>query len=51
MYRLSEGKNVSGEQDGVYYLSVLNASVKPTVAPFTNEKFSQPVKELFPKVN
>ena len=51
-YRLSEAqKYVSGEQDGVYYLSVLNASVKPTVAPFTNEKFSQPVKELFPKVS
>ena len=51
-YRLSEAqKYVSGEQDGVYYLSVLNASVSPTVAPFTSEKFSQPVKELFPKVS
>ena len=51
-YRLSEAqKYVSGEQDGVYYLSVLNASVKPTIAPFTNEKFSQPVKELFPRVS
>ena len=51
-YRLSEAqKYVSGEQDGVYYLSVLNASVKPTIAPFTEEKFSQPVKELFPKVS
>ena len=51
-YRLSEAQRyVSGEQDGVYYLSVLNASVSPTVAPFTNEKFSQPVKELFPKVS
>ena len=51
-YRLSEAQRyVSGEQDGVYYLSVLNASVSPTVAPFTGEKFSQPVKELFPKVS
>jgi hypothetical protein len=51
-YRLSEAqKYVSGEQDGIYYLSVLNASVSPTVAPFTGEKFSQPVKELFPKVS
>jgi len=51
-YRLSEAQRyVSGEQDGVYYLSVLNASVTPTVAPFTGEKFSQPVKELFPKVS
>ena len=51
-YRLSEAQRyVSGEQDGIYYLSVLNASVSPTVAPFTSEKFSQPVKELFPKVS
>ena len=51
-YRLSEAQRyVSGEQDGIYYLSVLNASVSPTVAPFTGEKFSQPVKELFPKVS
>tara|TARA_B100001109_G_scaffold13567_2_gene10117 strand:- start:5241 stop:11144 length:5904 start_codon:yes stop_codon:yes gene_type:complete len=51
-YRTSETQRyVSGEQDGIYYLSVLNASVSPTVAPFTSEKFSQPVKELFPKVS
>ena len=51
-YRLSEAqKYISGEQDGIFYLSVLNASVSPTVAPFTGEKFSQPVKELFPKVS
>ena len=42
---------VSGEQDGVYYLSLLNASNKPSVAPFRNESFSQPVKELYPQVN
>ena len=42
---------VSGEQDGVYYLTLLNASNKPTVTPFTNENFSQPVKELYPQTN
>jgi hypothetical protein len=52
VYRLSEQqKYITGEQDGVYYLSVLNASIKPTVAPFTAEKFSQPVKELFPQIS
>ena len=52
VYRLSEAqKYVAGEQDGVYYLSVLNASNTPTVSPFTNEKFSQPVKELFPQIS
>ena len=42
---------ISGEQDGVYYLTLLNSSNAPTVAPFTNEDFSQPVKELFPQTN
>ena len=50
VYRLSEAqKYISGEQDGVYYVNVLNASNSPTVAPFTEDKFSQPVKELFPQ--
>jgi hypothetical protein len=52
VYRLSETqKYISGEQDGVYYVNVLNASNSPTVAPFTDEKFSQPVKELFPQTS
>jgi len=52
VYRLSEAqKYISGEQDGVYYANVLNASNSPTVAPFTGEKFSQPVKELFPQTS
>ena len=51
-YRLSEAqKYISGEQDGIYYVNVLNASNSPTVAPFTGEKFSQPVKELFPQIS
>ena len=52
VYRLTEQQRyVSGEQDGIYYLSVLNASNAPTVAPFTSEKFSQPVSALFPQTN
>ena len=35
----------------VYYISVLNASNTPTVAPFTADKYSQPVKELFPQIS
>jgi hypothetical protein len=50
VYRLSEAqKYINGEQDGIYYVNVLNASNSPTVAPFTEDKFSQPVKELFPQ--
>ena len=44
-------KYVAGEQDGVYYLTLLNASNSPTVSPFNNEKYSQPVKELYPQIN
>ena len=52
IYRLSEAqKYISGEQDGIYHLNVLNASVQPTVAPFTADKYSQPVKELFPQIS
>lgn len=52
VYRLSEAqKYINGEQDGVYYVNVLNASNTPTVAPFTGERFSQPVKELFPQTS
>ena len=52
VYRLSESqKYITGEQDGIYYLSVLNASNSPTVSPFTADKYSQPVKELFPQTS
>ena len=42
---------VSGTQDGIYYLTVLNSSVSPTVSPFTEEKFTQPIKYLYPQIN
>ncbi len=52
VYRLSESqKYISGEQDGIYYVSVLNASNSPTVEPFTVDKYSQPVKSLFPQTS
>ena len=52
IYRNEEAqKYIAGEQDGVYYLTLLNASNTPTAAPFTGEKFSQPTKELYPQIN
>ena len=42
---------VSGKQDGIYYLTVLNASNSPSVSPFTGEKFTQSIKHLYPQVN
>lgn len=44
-------KYIAGQQDGVYYLTVLNSSNSPSVDPFTDEKYSQPVKELYPQTN
>jgi hypothetical protein len=52
VYRFSEGQRyINGEQDGIYYLTLLNSSNSPTVSPFTEEKYSQPVKELYPQTN
>ena len=52
VYRISEAKKyIAGDQDGVYYLTLLNASNSPTVAPFTAEKYSQPVKRMFPQTD
>jgi len=52
VYRTEEAQRyVAGEQDGVYYLTLINTSNTPSVAPFTSEKFPQPVKELFPQIN
>ena len=38
-------------QDGIYYLTVLNASNTPSVAPFTADNYSQPVKFLYPQTD
>jgi hypothetical protein len=52
IYRSEEAqKFIAGEQDGVYYLTLVNASNAPSVIPFEDEKFPQPVKELFPQIN
>ena len=42
---------IAGEQDGIYYVTLLNSSNSPTISPFTGDKFSQPVKELFPQTS
>ena len=46
---INEYKN--GEQDGIYYLSLLNSDQRPSVAPFDTDEyaFSQPVQNLFPQ--
>jgi len=44
---------VNGEQDGVYYISVLDASNQPQVAPFNTQKYSlsQPLTNYYPQVD
>ena len=52
VYRISESqKYITGQQDGIYYLTLINSSNSPTVAPFTGENFSQPVKRMFPQID
>ena len=40
-----------GEQDGIYYLTILNASNSPVVDPFTGDKFTQNLINLYPQTN
>jgi len=52
IYRVDEYQNyIENKQDGIYYLTVLNSSNNPVDSPFNQEKFSQPVKELYPQTN
>lgn len=44
----------AGVQDGVYYLTIVDATSTPTIAPFTDRNefaFSQPIQRLFPQYN
>ena len=52
VYTAKESQDyIAGKQDGVYYLTVVNATNKPTVSPFKAESFSQPLKQLYPQTN
>jgi len=52
VYRSQETqKYIPGQQDGVYHLIVVNSSNSPTVAPFTDQRFSQSIQNLYPQTN
>jgi hypothetical protein len=52
LYRSQEIQEyVPNFQDGIYHLLVVNSSNSPTVAPFTDLKFSQPIQYLYPQFN
>ena len=42
---------VPSQQDGVYYLTLINCSNTPPVTPFETEEFSQPIQNLYPQTN
>jgi hypothetical protein len=42
---------IPGQQDGIYYLTVLNANNSPSVLPFNSLRFSQPIQNLYPQIN
>jgi len=44
----------AGEQDGIYYLTIIDSSSTPSVAPFNDSdqfSFSQPVVNLYPQLD
>lgn len=42
---------IKDEQDGIYHLLVVSSAYSPSLSPFNNLKFSQPVQNLYPQVN
>jgi hypothetical protein len=38
-------------QDGIYHLTITNASNNPNVTPFRELSFSQPIQNLYPQLN
>lgn len=52
VYKVEEVQEyVADNQDGIYYLTLINSSNSPTVAPFNNQRFSQPIQNLYPQLN
>lgn len=42
---------VQDTQDGIYYLTLVNSSNTPSIAPFNDQKFTQPIQNLYPQLN
>ncbi len=42
---------VQDKQDGVYELTVVHCSVSPTISPFIDENYSQPLKNIYPQLD
>jgi len=52
VYRSQEVQEyIAGLQDGIYHLFVTNASNTPSVTPFSTERYSQPIQNLYAQTN
>ena len=52
VYRSKEiQKYEQGKKDGVYHLTLINSSNNPSVYPYSDLSFSQPIQNLYPQVN
>ena len=38
-------------RDGIYHLTAINSSNSPDIAPFSEEKYSQPIQNLYPQLD
>ena len=52
VYRVNQIQEyIPNKQSGVYDLLVVSAGNKPVVSPFTNQRYSQPIANLYPQLN
>lgn len=52
VYRVEEIQPyASNSQDGIYYLTLIKYSNRPSVTPFLNEVFAQPIENLYPQID
>ena len=42
---------IQNNQDGIYYLTLVNCSNPPSISPFTEQNFTQPIQNLYPQLN
>lgn len=52
IYRSQEIQEyIPNQKDGIYHLLVVNSSNSPSVSPFTDLRFSQPIQNIYPQTN
>ena len=42
---------IQNKQDGIYYISIINSSNQPTLAPFQDLRLTQPIQYLYPQLD